>query len=184
MPSLCRLDAARSHPRLASRVFILFLGALFAASAAFAQNTTVNSFTTVPDSNAPQFGDTPQRVVILGDSLTAGYNLEDDQAFPSILERKLIDANLDQQWTIVNAGVSGDTTTDGLHRLNWILRQPVSVLVVALGGNDGLRGLSVKITEANLQAIIDQARAKYPKVTIVVAGMLMPPNMGPDYTTA
>jgi acyl-CoA thioesterase-1 len=136
------------------------------------------------NSHQPQFSNDPNRIVILGDSLTAGYNLDDDQSFPAVLEKKLIDAKLDQHWMIINAGVSGDTSADGLHRLNWILRQPVTVLVVALGGNDGLRGLNVKLTEANLQAIIDQTRAKYPKVTIVIAGMLMPPNMGPDYTTA
>jgi acyl-CoA thioesterase-1 len=126
----------------------------------------------------------PARVVILGDSLTAGYGLEDGQAYPAILERKLIDAHLDQRWMIINAGVSGDTSADGLHRLAWILRQPVAILVIALGSNDGLRGLNPSLTETNLQAIIEQTLAKYPKARIVIAGMLMPPNMGPDYATA
>jgi acyl-CoA thioesterase-1 len=126
----------------------------------------------------------PQRIVILGDSLTAGYGLDDGQSYPALLERKLINAKLDRQWMVINAGVSGDTTADGLHRLNWVLRQPVDILVIALGANDGLRGLSLKGTEQNIQAIIDQVRAKYPDVRIVIAGMLMPPNMGPEYTTA
>jgi len=136
--------------------------------------------------NAPDFRSeaTQQRIVILGDSLTAGFGLDDEEAYPAVLEKMLIDANLDQKWTVVNAGVSGDTTADGLHRLDWLLRQPISILIVALGGNDGLRGLNVKVTEANLQAIIDEARAKYPNVRVFIAGMLMPPNMGGDYTTA
>ena len=136
--------------------------------------------------NAPDFRSaaTQQRIVILGDSLTAGFGLDDQDAFPAVLEKTLINTSLDQKWTIVNAGVSGDTSADGLHRLDWLLRQPVSVLIVALGGNDGLRGLNVKVTEANLQAIIDKVRAKYPDARIFIAGMMMPPNMGQDYTTA
>ena len=157
---------------------------IFALLSAFA--TTAMATPSGSSPNAPDFRSeaTQQRIVILGDSLTAGFGLEDEQAYPSILEKTLIDTNLDQKWTIVNAGVSGDTSADGLHRLDWLLRQPVSILIVALGGNDGLRGLNVKVTAANLQAIIDQTRAKYPDVRIIIAGMLMPPNMGADYTTA
>jgi acyl-CoA thioesterase-1 len=159
---------------------MLFLALL----AAFAITATATPSAPTPDAPDALSEATQQRIVILGDSLTAGFGLEDEESYPAVLEKTLIDANLDQKWTIVNAGVSGDTTADGLHRLDWLLRQPVSILIVALGGNDGLRGLNVKVTEANLQAIIDQTRAKYPDVRIFIAGMLMPPNMGQDYTTA
>ena len=127
---------------------------------------------------------TPLRIVFLGDSLTAGYGLDPDEAYPALIEKKLADAGLAKRWTVVNAGVSGDTSADGLHRLNWLLRQPVAVLIIALGGNDGLRGLGTAALEANLQAIIDQLRAKYPAALVLVAGMEMPPNLGADYTAA
>jgi acyl-CoA thioesterase I len=126
----------------------------------------------------------PLRLVFLGDSLTAGYGLDPDQAYPALIEKKLADAGLDKHWIVVNAGVSGDTSADGLHRLNWLLRQPIAVLIIALGGNDGLRGLPIAALEANLQAIIDQLHAKYPASQIIVAGMEMPPNLGAAYTAA
>jgi acyl-CoA thioesterase-1 len=98
------------------------------------------------------------------------------------LENKIQAAGL--AFTVVNAGISGDTTADGLARLNWLLRRKIDVLIVELGGNDGLRGLPPATTESNLQAIIDQAREKYPRIQFVIAGMKMPPNMGQDYDRA
>jgi acyl-CoA thioesterase-1 len=181
MLNLFNLPFRSIYPRRLSCDRRMLFFALLTAFAATAMATPSASSPNAPDFRSAA---TQQRIVILGDSLTAGFGLEDEQDYPSILEKTLIDANLDQKWTIVNAGVSGDTSADGLHRLDWLLRQPVSILIVALGGNDGLRGLNVKVTEANLQAIIDQTRAKYPDVRIFIAGMLMPPNMGQDYTTA
>jgi len=137
-----------------------------------------------PPSTAAPAPAAPLRIVFLGDSLTAGYGLDPDQAYPELIEKKLADAGFDKQWIVVNAGVSGDTSADGLHRLNWLLRQPIAVLIIALGGNDGLRGLGTAAMEANLQAIIDQLRAKYPAARVIVAGMEMPPNLGADYTAA
>jgi acyl-CoA thioesterase-1 len=118
-------------------------------------------------------------ILVLGDSLAAGYGLELSEAFPALLQ-EMIDA---RGWAfrVVNAGVSGDTSAGGLRRLNWLLKQKVDVLLVELGGNDGLRGITPASTAANLRAIIDQARAKYPGVHVVIAGMRMPPNMGADY---
>jgi acyl-CoA thioesterase-1 len=84
---------------------------------------------------------------------------------------------------VINAGLSGETSAGGLSRLEWVLRQPVDVFVLELGANDGLRGLPIEQTQKNLQAIIDKVKAKYPKVKIVIAGMMVPPNMGPDYTS-
>lgn len=121
-----------------------------------------------------------KNILILGDSLTAGYGLEPEEAYPALLQKNIDAAGL--PFRIVNAGVSGDTTAGGLRRINWVLKQPVHILVIELGGNDGLRGLSLDQTRANLQSIIDKAKAKYPDIRILVAGMQMPPNMGAEYT--
>ncbi len=121
-------------------------------------------------------------VVVLGDSLAAGFGVDPSEAFPAILQQK-IDA-LGWSYQVVNAGVSGDTTAGGLRRLAWLLRRKMDVLIVELGGNDGLRGISAGTTRTNLQGIIDRAREKYPQVKIVLAGMQMPPNMGEEYDRA
>ena len=121
-------------------------------------------------------------VVVLGDSIAAGYGVEPAQAYPALLQEKIDAAGL--PFTIVNAGVSGDTTADGLGRVDWLLQRRTDVLIVELGGNDGLRGIPVGTIESNLQAIIDHARKKYPEIKIVIAGMRMPANLGPDYVDA
>jgi acyl-CoA thioesterase-1 len=119
-------------------------------------------------------------VLVLGDSLAAGYGLDPSEAFPALLQQKIDAAGWN--FTVVNAGVSGDTSAGGLRRIDWLLRRPVDVLLLELGGNDGLRGLSLEATRTNLQAIIDRTRQKSPRAKIVLAGMQMPPNMGRDYT--
>ncbi len=123
-------------------------------------------------------------LVFFGDSLTAGYGLDDptDDAYPALIQKKLEDAHL--PWHVVNAGLSGETTAGGLRRVDWVLRQPVDIFVLALGGNDGLRGIDPDISERNLQGIIDRVRAKNPAAKIVLAGMIMPPIMGEEYTRA
>lgn len=124
----------------------------------------------------------PQTVLILGDSLAAGYGLDPSEAFPALIQKKADEAGLPA--LVVNAGVSGDTTAGGLRRLGWLLKRPVDVLVIELGGNDGLRGLSLDMTRTNLQAIIDRTRQKYPQVRVVLVGMQMPPNLGAEYVTS
>jgi acyl-CoA thioesterase I len=119
-------------------------------------------------------------VVVLGDSLAAGWGLDPSESFPALLQKKIDAAGL--KFNVVNAGVSGDTSAGGLRRIDWLLRRRVDVLVLELGGNDGLRGLPVGVTKTNLQAIIDRTKQKYPRAQIVIAGMQMPPNMGADYT--
>lgn len=121
-------------------------------------------------------------LVVLGDSLAAGYGVDPEEAYPARLQRAVEAAGLG--YRVVNAGVSGDTTAGGLRRLNWVLRQPVEVLLVALGGNDGLRGLSPAMTRSNLVEIVTTARSRHPGLTVVLAGMQMPPNMGEDYVAA
>ena len=119
------------------------------------------------------------RIVVLGDSLTAGFGLETAQSFPSLLQRRLDTAR--HEFEVVNAGVSGDTTAGGLRRLDWSIQGDTRVLIVALGGNDGLRGLPVAETRRNLNEII--TRAKQRGITVVIAGMEAPPNYGPQYTS-
>src|ERR1051325_9800042 len=97
--------------------------------------------------------DSRRRVVVLGDSIAAGYGVDPDEAYPAVLQRKIDAAKL--PYTVVNAGLSGDTTAGGLRRIDWILNQPVDILIVELGGNDGLRGIPVSDTRSNLQSIID-----------------------------
>jgi acyl-CoA thioesterase I len=118
-------------------------------------------------------------IVFLGDSLSAGFGVKPEQAFPALVADKIRERNL--PFEVVNAGVSGDTTAGGLRRLDWLLQHKIDILVIELGGNDGLRGLPVSSVKANLQAIIDKAKAKNPEAKIVIAGMQMPPNVGAQY---
>ena len=127
-------------------------------------------------------GNQQQTIVVLGDSLAAGYGLDLSEAFPALLQKKIDAAGL--KFSVVNAGVSGDTSAGGLRRIDWLLKRRVDVLVLELGGNDGLRGIPVGVTRTNLQSIIDRTKQKYPQARIVVAGMQMPPNMGAEYNTA
>lgn len=124
--------------------------------------------------------DTAKRIVVLGDSIAAGLGVDPEEAYPALLQQKIEAANL--PYTVVNAGQSGDTTAGGLRRIDWLLKQPIDILVIELGGNDGLRGLPVSETRTNLQAIIDRTHQKQPAAKIVIAGMKMPANMGETYT--
>lgn len=118
---------------------------------------------------------------MLGDSLTAGLGLDTARSFPALIERRLEDAGYN--YTVVNAGVSGDTSAGGLRRLEWALGEgDPKVLVVALGGNDGLRGLPPPQLEDNLAAIIEEGQRR--GLTVILAGMEAPPNFGPEYTAA
>ena len=126
----------------------------------------------------------PPTLLFFGDSLTAGYGLEDPatEAYPAVIQRKIAAAGL--AWRVVNAGLSGETSAGGLRRVDWVLRQRVDCFVLELGGNDGLRGIPPATTEANLQGIIDRVRAKDPAAKIILVGIEAPPNMGPDFTRA
>lgn len=120
------------------------------------------------------------RIVFFGTSLTAGLGVDQEEAYPALIQQRFDSMGLSV--TVVNAGISGETSAAGLRRIDWILRQPVSVLVLELGANDALRGLELKAAKENLQEIINRTRAKYPEVRIVVAGMQAPPNLGRRYT--
>ncbi|MGH9202432.1 MAG: arylesterase [Vicinamibacterales bacterium] len=130
-----------------------------------------------PPTSAPSSSARP-RIVFLGDSLTAGLGLPTEQGYPSLIQRRLDEEGY--QLEVVNAGVSGDTSAGGLRRLEWSLEGDVRVLIVALGGNDALRGLPPAELRKNLAAILDRAAAR--GVTVILAGMEAPPNNGQHYT--
>jgi len=130
--------------------------------------------------NANRAASSPGRIIILGDSITAGYGLETEPAYPALIQQKINASKL--PFTVVNAGISGDTTASGLRRINWALGSSADVLVIALGGNDGLRGIPPKQTAENLTGIITKARAKFPALKVLIAGMQMPSNMGTKFT--
>ena len=123
----------------------------------------------------------PKTILFYGDSLTAGYGLDDasTQAFPGLIQQKITAAAL--PYRVINSGLSGETSAGGLRRIDWVLRVPVDIFVLELGGNDGLRGLSPAVAAKNLQGIIDRVRAKNPAVKIIITGMQMPVSMGEDY---
>lgn len=120
-------------------------------------------------------------ILFFGNSLTAAYGLDVEEGFPNQIQLKI--DSLDLGYTVINSGLSGETTSGGLNRLDWVLNQKVDVFVLELGANDGLRGIPLTETRKNLQAMIDMVREKNPDTQIVLAGMQIPPNLGIDYTT-
>lgn len=125
---------------------------------------------------------TNKNILFFGDSLTAGYGLDDiNDAYPAIIQSMIDSLALD--FTVINSGISGETTAGGSSRIQWVLNQKIAVFVLALGANDGLRGVPLTETRENLQAIIDAVQDKDPNTTIILAGMQLPPNMGQTYTT-
>jgi acyl-CoA thioesterase-1 len=157
------------------RIFCVAFALLLAACG---EKKTGPAATTViadkPDSSSAK------TVLFFGDSLTAGYGLDDQsQAFPAVVQNKIDATNL--HYKVINAGVSGETSAGGKARIGWILKQKVAVFVLELGANDGLRGIPMTETINNLQAIIDSVKTKYPKAKLVMLGMQVPPNMGSVY---
>jgi acyl-CoA thioesterase I len=125
---------------------------------------------------------TDKTILFFGDSITAGYGLEDSKdAFPSIIQSKIDSLGL--AYEVINSGVSGETTAGGKSRIAWVLNQDIDIFILELGANDGLRGVPLSETRANLQDIIDAVRDANPETTIILAGMELPPNMGQEYTS-
>jgi acyl-CoA thioesterase I len=120
-------------------------------------------------------------ILFVGTSLTAGFGLPGEQAYPARVQEKIDSAGL--PFRVVNAGVSGETSAGALRRVDWLLRQPFEVLVLETGANDMLRGADLDSTRANIQAIVDRVRQERPDVRIVLVGMMAPPNLGRDYAT-
>lgn len=149
------------------------------ASAAPVPNNTVPG----PDNSAPApdiIDAVGITILFFGDSITAGYGLDIEQAFPALIGAKA--DSLGYEVEVVNAGVSGETSAGGLRRVDWILQRPFDIFVLELGANDGLRGMDPDYTRENLQGIIDKIFKKRPDVRIVLTGMEAPPNMGDEYT--
>jgi acyl-CoA thioesterase-1 len=151
----------------------------FAACQSGEKNTQTTQTTAENKTPAPSV---KKNIVFFGNSLTAAYQLSPEQGFPALIQQKIDSLGL--PYTCINAGLSGETTSDGKNRIEWVLQQPIDVFVLELGGNDALRGLPVELSKANLQSILDQVKNKYPACKIVIAGMLAPPNLGPKYTNA
>ena len=121
-----------------------------------------------------------KHIVCFGNSLTAGYGLDLSEAYPALIQAKI--DSLQLPYKVINAGLSGETTAGGNSRIDWILKQPVDIFVLELGGNDGLRGIPLEETEKNLQQILDKVAQKYPAAKLMLAGMRVPPNMGKQYS--
>ncbi|MCH6201755.1 arylesterase [Aquiflexum sp. LQ15W] len=119
-------------------------------------------------------------ILFFGNSLTAGYGIEAEDAFPGLTAARIDSLGLD--YRVINAGLSGETTASGLSRLDWFLEERPAIFILELGGNDGLRGITPSETKKNLKGIIQLVRGKYPETVIVLAGMQIPPNMGQEYT--
>lgn len=162
METISRRMTANRGGLLVAPILLLLAGTASAASASPEKEPPVNL-----------------TILVLGDSLAAGYGLEPSEAFPALLEQKI--RTLGRSDSVINAGQSGDTSAGGLRRIDWLLKRRIDVLIIELGGNDGLRGLPPEATKTNLQGIIERARKKYPNIKILLAGMQMPNNMGPEY---
>lgn len=121
-----------------------------------------------------------KNILFFGDSITAGLGVEKSKAFPALIQQKVDSAGMN--YKIINGGLSGETSAGGLRRIDWVLQREVNVMVLELGGNDGLRGIDLNSTKENLQQIIIKAQAKYPDIKIILAGMQVPPNLGQEYT--
>jgi len=123
---------------------------------------------------------TQKTILFFGNSLTAGYGIDQDDSFAGLTQKRL--DSLDINYRVINGGLSGETTAGGLSRLDWFLEDKPDIFILELGGNDGLRGIKIEETKSNLLGIIDKVRAKYPDTEIILAGMQIPPNMGQEYT--
>ena len=138
-----------------------------------------------PNSNPEQIAEkkvSRKTILFFGNSITAGYQLDLSEAFPALIQERLDSLGLPYQ--TVNAGLSGETTASGDSRVEWVLNNPADIFVLELGANDGLRGIKTDETQKNLQNIIDKVKNKNPDCKIVLAGMMIPPNMGQEYTSA
>ncbi len=167
------------HNLLKFRYFLILF--LFVHCKEAPKSPTDSTSTDSETENVQEVANTGDKVILFfGDSLTAGYGIELEEAFPSLIQQRLDSLGLD--YTVINSGLSGETTAGGLNRINWVLNQKVDVFVLELGANDGLRGIPLDQTKKNLQDIIDYVKKKNPETQIVLAGMQIPPNMGPEYT--
>ncbi|MEO6683299.1 MAG: arylesterase [Ginsengibacter sp.] len=164
--------------------FFIFLLIVILGFAACTDSTTSTTQTKQEEATvvAMESSGTTKTILFFGNSLTAGYGVEPEQAHPALIQAKI--DSLQLPYKVVNAGVSGETTSGGNSRIDWILQQPIDIFILELGANDGLRGIPLATTEQNLQSIINKVRTAYPEAKIILEGMQIPPNMGAGYTTS
>jgi len=163
-----------------STISFLFFVVLLAACGGKKSNEANTADNTSPKLADTTLASAKKTILFFGNSLTAGYGLDDvSQAFPALVQNKIDSLKL--PYKSINAGNSGETSSGGNGRIDWLLKQRVDVFILELGANDGLRGIPIKETIKNLQAIVDKVKAKYPDCKLVMLGMQVPPNMGPDY---
>jgi len=143
------------------------------------KTTTENTKPEAAPTASPENEAKTKYILFFGDSITAGYGLEEKDALTTLIQNRIKEMKLD--YKVVNAGLSGETTAGGARRIDWVLKQKVDLFVLELGGNDLLRGLDVNVTEENLRTILRKVRKKNPKIPIIIAGMMAPPNMGKKY---
>jgi len=145
------------------------------------QNTSIKEVIEQPSITITEVKKTEKKksIIFFGDSLTAGFGLDEEESFPSLIQNRIDSLGL--KYNVVNAGLSGETSAGGKGRIEWVLNNPVDVFVLELGANDMLRGLSLTETDKNLRDILDVVKAQNSEASIIVAGMEAPPNMGKDY---
>lgn len=166
----------RFHPISKFAILLLFTGILAACDSSSDKKEAETQ--EVTEQQAPESAQ--KTILFFGNSLTAGYGIEQDDAFSGLTQARIDSLGLN--YRVINGGLSGETTAGGLSRLDWFLEDEPAIFVLELGGNDGLRGILPSESKKNLLAIIDKVRAKYPDTKIILAGMQIPPNMGQDYT--
>lgn len=162
-------------------MFCYFLALLLLGCGEKASKKESEETSTIEETEATETTDSNKKILFFGDSLTAGYGLEVSQAFPALIQQRIDSLGLD--YTVINAGLSGETTASGKNRLAWVLEDDIDIIIIELGANDGLRGVPLTETEQNLKSMVDTVQSKLPGAKIILAGMKIPPNMGPEYTS-
>lgn len=162
-------------------VLLLLMMIFNACTSASEQSATVSAKTDSISRDTTSSEIRKKVILFFGNSITAAYGLSAEESFTAMIQSRL--DSLGKSYEVINAGVSGETTATGKNRVEWVVkRQPVDIFVLELGANDGLRGVPAKETRANLESIIDQVRKAHPEVIILLAGMMIPPSMGPEYS--
>lgn len=162
-------------------MFCYFLALLLLGCGEKASKKESEETSTIEETEATGTNDSSKKILFFGDSLTAGYGLEVSQAFPALIQQRIDSLGLD--YTVINAGLSGETTASGKNRLEWVLEDDIDIVIIELGANDGLRGVPLTETEQNLKSMVYTVQSKLPEAKIILAGMKIPPNMGPEYTS-
>lgn len=178
---ILKLSMIKKNSALNTSLMFCYFLMLLAASCGEKKQQEENNKVSAEEEVVDETAGSGKKILFFGDSLTAGYGLELGQAFPSVIQQRIDSLGLD--YTVINAGLSGETTASGKNRLDWVLEDDMDIVIIELGANDGLRGVPISETKANLQQMIDQVQQDLPDAKIILAGMKIPPNMGPEYTS-